>query len=89
MGSSIDSRLKALESAIRRRQFDREGDEDPLSKSLFEMESELLSLDEAGKALLLAELNQVDPESETGLDLTMEDLESWIADCREGRKFVW
>lgn len=89
MGKSVEARMKALAEAIRRRQFDREGDEDPLSKSLSETESELLELDESGKALLLAELNQVDPESGTGLDLAMDDLEKWIADCREGRKFIW
>lgn len=89
MGKSVEARIKALAEEIRRRQWDHEGPTDPLSKSLFETERELLGLDEAGKVLLLAELNQVDPESETGLDLTMEDLEKWISDCREGRKFVW
>lgn len=89
MGKSVEARIKALAEAIRRRQWDHEGPTDPLSKSLFEMETELLGLDEPGRILLLTELNQTDPETGTGLDLTMEDLEKWIADSREGRKFVW
>lgn len=87
--ASVEARIKALAEEIRRRQWDQEGPTDPLSKSLSEMETELLDLDEAGKVLLLAELNQVDPETGTGLDLTAEDLEKWISDCREGRRFVW
>lgn len=89
MGKSVEARMKALVEEIRRRQWNQEGPADPLSQSLAEFDAELLGLDEAGKVLLLAELNQADPETGTGLDLTMEDLERWIADCREGRRFIW
>lgn len=89
MGKSVEARIKALAEEIRRRQWNQEGPADPLSQSLAEFDAELLGLDEAGKALFLAALNEVDPETETGLNLTAEDLERWISDCREGRRFLW
>lgn len=57
---------------------------DLLSASLFSMEDEMMGLDEAGRALLLAELNRQEGE-DAPLDLTIEGLEKWISDIRKDR----
>ncbi|MEY8388569.1 hypothetical protein AALC17_14990 [Oscillospiraceae bacterium 38-13] len=54
---SVKKRLAALEAELRRRQFASEGPVDPLLQRLFDFETELLNLDELGKAAFLAELN--------------------------------
>lgn len=85
--ASIESRVAALAAAVRRRQFTQEGPVDGLSASMFALEDELLSLDMPGKSLLLAELNQSGEDGSIGL--TPEDMERWIDDIRQNRKFVW
>ena len=52
--ASIEARISALAAEIRRRQFANEGPVDALSQSLFELEGELLGLDDLGKAAFLA-----------------------------------
>lgn len=54
---SIEARLAALAAEVRRRQFAHEGPVDALSQSLFELEGDLLGLDDLGKAAFLAQLN--------------------------------
>ena len=87
--ASIEARLAALAAEIRRRQFANEGPVDALSQSLFELEGELLGLDDLGKAAFLAELNQEDEDGTEGVGLTLEDLKRWIADIRENQKIIW
>lgn len=87
--ASIEARLAALAAEIRRRKFANEGPVDALSQSLFELEGELLGLDDLGKAAFLAELNREDEDGTEGVGLTLEDLERWIADIRESKKFIW
>lgn len=87
--ASIESRLAALAAEVRRRQFANEGPVDALSQSLFELEGELLGLDDLGKAVLLAELNREDEDGAEGVGLTLEDLERLIANVRENKKIIW
>lgn len=87
--ASIEVRISALAAEVRRRQFANEGPVDALSQSLFEMEGELLGLDDLGKAVLLAELNQEDEDGAGGLGLDPEDLERLIANVRENKKIIW
>lgn len=89
MQKSIEARLAALAAEVRRWQFANEGPVDALSQSLFELEGELLGLDDLGKAALLAELNREDGDGAEGVGLTPEDLERWIADIRENKKLIW
>lgn len=62
---------------------------DALSRSLEELEGELLGLDDLGKAVLLAELNREGEDGAEAVDLTPEDLEQWITDVRENKKLIW
>ena len=87
--ASIEVRLAALAAEIRRQQFANEGPVDALSQSLFELEGELLGLDDLGKAAFLAELNQEDEDGTEGVGLTLEDLERLIANVRENKKSIW
>ena len=87
--ASIETRLAALAAEIRRRQFANEGPVDALSQSLFELEGELLGLDDLGKAVFLAELNKEDEDGTEGVGLTLEDLERLIANVRENKKIIW
>lgn len=87
--ASIETRLAALAAEIRRRQFANEEPVDALSQSLFELEGELLGLDDLGKAAFLAELNQEDEDGTEGVGLTLEDLERLIANVRENKKIIW
>ena len=87
--ASIEVRLAALAAEIRRRQFANEGPVDALSQSLFELEGELLGLDDLGKAAFLAELNQEDEDGTEGVGLTLEELERLIANVRENKKSIW
>lgn len=85
MVASIDSRLAALADAIERKRMEQESPVDDLSRSLFNLREELARLDTLEKAALLAEFNQGDPlEGTDSLDLSMEDLEKFIADYKEG-----
>lgn len=87
--ASIEGRLAALAAEIRRRQFANEGPVDALSQSLFELEGELLGLDDLGKAAFLAELNREDEDGAEVVGLTLEDLERLIANVRENKKIIW
>ena len=87
--ASIEVRISALAAEVRRRQFANEGPVDALSQSLFELEGELLGLDDLGKAAFLAELNQEDEDGAGGLGLEPEDLERLIANVRENKKIIW
>lgn len=80
--SSIDARIAALAKAIEQRKMEQEAPVDDLSESLYELGRELAGLDVLGKSALLYELNHGDPlEGTTSLDLSMEDLGRFIADC--------
>ena len=84
MVASIDSRLAALADAIERKRMEQESPVDDLSRSLFNLREELARLDTLEKAALLAEFNRADPLDGTdGLNLSMEDLERFIADYGE------
>ena len=87
--ASIEARLAALAAEVRRRQFANEGPVDALSQSLFELEGDLLGLDDLGKAAFLAELNQEDEDGAEGVGIEPEPLERWIADIRENKKLIW
>lgn len=82
--NSIDARITALTEAIERRKMEQEAPVDDLSQSLFNLRRELAELDTLGKSALLYELNHGDPlEGTMGLNLSMEDLERFIADYSE------
>lgn len=84
MNNRIDARIAALAEAIERRKMEQEAPVDDLSKSLFGFGRELAGLDALGKSALLYELNHGDPLKGTmGLNLSMEDLERFIADYTE------
>ncbi len=70
MNNRIDARLAAMADSIRWRQQELKVDD--LSRSLFDFEAELASLDARGRAELLAELN------EDGMGLTVENLDKMI-----------
>lgn len=82
--SSIDARIAALAEAIERHKMEQAAPVDDLSRSLFNLRQELAGLDTLGKSALLYELNHGDTlEGTMGLDLSMEDLERFIADYTE------
>ena len=87
--ASIEARISALAAEVRRRQFANEGPVDALSQSMFELEGELLGLDDLGKAAFLAELNREDEDGAEGVSIEPETLERWIADIRENKKLIW
>lgn len=87
--ASIEARISALAAEIRRRQFANEGPVDALSQSLFELEGELLGLDDLGKAAFLAQLNQEDEDGTEGVGLEPEDLERLIANVQKKKKIIW
>lgn len=76
---SIENRIIALADALRWRAEMQSEPIDPLSASLFELERELAALDEHGKVVLLKTLNGASEDGTAGLDLDMEDLETWIS----------
>ncbi len=81
--SSIDARIAALAETIERRKIEQDAPVDDLSRSLFALGRELAGLDALGKSALLYELNRGDPMAGTiGLNLSMEDLERFMADFR-------
>lgn len=64
--------------------MEQEAPVDDLSKSLYDMGRELAGMDTLGKSALLYELNHGNPlEGTMGLNLSMEDLERFIADYSE------
>lgn len=81
--NSIDARISALAEAVERRKMEQEEPVDDLSWSLFALGRELAGLDALGKSALLYELNRGDTlEGTMGLNLSMKDLERFMADFR-------
>lgn len=65
--------------------LEQESPVDDLSRSLFNLGEKLAHLDTLEKAALLAEFNRADPlEGTDSLDLSMEDVECFISDYKEG-----
>ena len=84
MNNRIDARLAAIVAEVERRRLIQEEPDDDLSRSLFNLRRELAGLDALGKSALLYQLNHGDPlEGTMGLNLSMEDLERFIADYTE------
>lgn len=81
---SIESRLTALADALQRRRMIQEMPVDALSRSLFDLQREFATLDDEGKAALLEALNHPTDGESDSLNLTMQDIEQFIANY--GRK---
>lgn len=82
--ANVDARLQRLVEALERKKMEQEEPEDDLSRSLFDLGERLARLDNLEKAALLAEANHGDPLDGTdSLNLSMEDLERFIADYQE------
>lgn len=82
---SMSKRIESIVAELERLKLEEEAPVDDLSRSLFNLGEKLAHLDTLEKAALLAEFNQGDPlEGTDSLDLSMEDLEKFIADYKEG-----
>lgn len=82
---SLSKRIESIVAELERLKLEEEAPVDDLSRSLFNLGEKLAHLDTLEKAALLAEFNQGDPlEGTDSLDLSMEDLEKFIADYKEG-----
>lgn len=81
---SMSKRIESIAAELERLKLEEEAPVDDLSRSLFNLGEKLAHLDTLEKAALLAEFNRADPLDGTGgLDLSMEDLERFIADYGE------
>lgn len=81
---NMSKRIEAIADGLERLKLRQEEPMDELSLNLFNMGQRLSRLDSLEKAALLAEFNRADPLDGTGgLDLSMEDLERFIADYGE------
>ena len=81
---SMSKRIESIVAELERLKLEEEAPVDDLSRSLFNLGEKLAHLDTLEKAALLAEFNRADPLDGTGgLDLSMEDLERFIADYGE------
>ena len=81
---SMSKRIESIVAELERLKLEEEAPVDDLSRSLFNLGEKLARLDTLEKAALLAEFNRADPLDGTGgLDLSMEDLERFIADYGE------
>ena len=81
---SLSKRIESIVAELERLKLEEEAPVDDLSRSLFNLGEKLAHLDILEKAALLAEFNRADPLDGTGgLDLSMEDLERFIADYGE------
>ena len=81
---SMSKRIESIAAELERLKLEEEAPVDDLSRSLFNLGEKLAHLDILEKAALLAEFNRADPLDGTGgLDLSMEDLERFIADYGE------
>ena len=81
---SLSKRIESIVAELERLKLEEEAPVDDLSRSLFNLGEKLAHLDTLEKAALLAEFNRADPLDGTGgLDLSMEDLERFIADYGE------
>lgn len=77
-------RIESIVAELERLRLEQESPVDDLSRSLFNLGEKLARLDTLEKAALLAEFNRTDPLERTdSLDLSMEDLERFIADYGE------
>ena len=78
---SMSKRIESIVAELERLKLEEEAPVDDLSRSLFNLGEKLAHLDILEKAALLAEFNRADPlDGTVGLDLSMEDLERFIAD---------
>lgn len=81
---SMSKRIESIAAELERLKLEEEAPVDDLSRSLFNLGEKLAHLDTLEKAALLAEFNRADPlEGTDSLDLSMEDLERFIADYGE------
>ena len=81
---SMSKRIESIAAELERLKLEEEAPVDDLSRSLFNLGEKLAHLDTPEKAALLAEFNRTDPlEGTDSLDLSMEDLERFIADYGE------
>ena len=81
---NMSKRIESIVAELERLKLEEEAPVDDLSRSLFNLGEKLAHLDILEKAALLAEFNRADPLDGTGgLDLSMEDLERFIADYGE------
>lgn len=81
---NMSKRIDAIAAELERLKLEEAAPVDDLSRSLFNLGEKLARLDTLEKAALLAEFNRADPLDGTGgLDLSMEDLERFIADYGE------
>ena len=81
---SMSKRIESIAAELERLKLEEEAPVDDLSRSLFNLGEKLAHLGTLEKAALLAEFNRADPLDGTGgLDLSMEDLERFIADYGE------
>ena len=82
---SMSKRIESIVSELERLKLEQESPVDDLSRSLFNLGEKLAHLDTLEKAALLAEFNRADPlEGTDSLDLSMEDVECFISDYKEG-----
>ena len=81
---SMSKRIESIAAELERLKLEDAAPVDDLSRSLFNLGENLARLDTLEKAALLAEFNRTDPlEGTDSLDLSMEDLERFIADYGE------
>ncbi len=81
---NMSKRIESIAAELERLKLEEAAPVDDLSRSLFNLGEKLARLDTLEKAALLAEFNRADPLDGTGgLDLSMEDLERFIADYGE------
>ena len=82
---SLSKRIESIVAELERLKLEEEAPADDLSRSLYNMGQRLSKMDSLEKAALLAEFNRADPlEGTDSLDLSMEDLERFISDYKEG-----
>ena len=81
---NMSKRIESIAAELERLKLEEEAPVDDLSRSLYNMGQRLSKMDSLEKAALLAEFNRADPlEGTDSLDLSMEDLERFIADYGE------
>lgn len=82
--SSIENRLTAIADALERRAMVQEMPVDGLSKSLFDLQAELATLDEQGKTALLEAMNNPTDGESGSLNLSRENFEKFIESVTKG-----
>ena len=82
---NMSKRIESIVAELERLKLEEEAPVDDLSRSLYNMGQRLSKMDSLEKAALLAEFNRADPlEGADSLDLSMENLECFISDYKEG-----